>query len=152
LACELRIVLTGCAWRDLRRLDPPVAARILDALTRFVDKGILPMAREHSDGRRSPPDRRGHKRLHAVARSRSRIGRSSRASSGSYKTARGGKTCRNGFPRQVPAGDACGISWPTKLACTRSCFQGPSNSPVCKARRSFWSHEASRRFGGHCGA
>jgi mRNA interferase RelE/StbE len=33
------VVLTGSAQRDLRRLDPPVAKRILDALARFADTG-----------------------------------------------------------------------------------------------------------------
>jgi hypothetical protein len=33
------VVLTGSARRDLRRLDPPVASRILDALTRLADTG-----------------------------------------------------------------------------------------------------------------
>ena len=33
------VVLTGSARRDVRRLDPPVASRILDALIRFADTG-----------------------------------------------------------------------------------------------------------------
>jgi mRNA interferase RelE/StbE len=33
------VVLTASAQRDLRRLDRPVAARILDALTRFAETG-----------------------------------------------------------------------------------------------------------------
>lgn len=33
------VVLTASAQRDLRRLDRPVAIRILDALTRFADTG-----------------------------------------------------------------------------------------------------------------
>ena len=34
-----RVELTPSAQRDLRRLDPPVAKRILDALVRFADTG-----------------------------------------------------------------------------------------------------------------
>ena len=33
------VVLTASAQRDLRRLDRPVAARILDALARLADTG-----------------------------------------------------------------------------------------------------------------
>jgi len=33
------VVLTASAQRDLRRLDRPVAARILDAFTRLADTG-----------------------------------------------------------------------------------------------------------------
>jgi mRNA interferase RelE/StbE len=33
------VVLTASAQRDLRRLDRPVATRILDALTRLADTG-----------------------------------------------------------------------------------------------------------------
>jgi mRNA interferase RelE/StbE len=33
------VILVGGARRDLRRLAPPVAARILDALTRLADAG-----------------------------------------------------------------------------------------------------------------
>jgi mRNA interferase RelE/StbE len=33
------VVLTAGAQRDLRRLDRPVATRILDALARFADTG-----------------------------------------------------------------------------------------------------------------
>ena len=33
------VVLTASAQRDIRRLDRPVAARILDALTRLADSG-----------------------------------------------------------------------------------------------------------------
>jgi mRNA interferase RelE/StbE len=33
------VVLTASAQRDLRRLDRPVGARILDALTRLADTG-----------------------------------------------------------------------------------------------------------------
>lgn len=33
------VVLTASAQRDLRRLDPPVATRILDALARLADTG-----------------------------------------------------------------------------------------------------------------
>jgi mRNA interferase RelE/StbE len=33
------VVLTGSARRDVRRRDPPVASRILDALARFADTG-----------------------------------------------------------------------------------------------------------------
>jgi mRNA interferase RelE/StbE len=33
------VVLTGSARRDVRRLDPPVASRILDALIRLADTG-----------------------------------------------------------------------------------------------------------------
>jgi mRNA interferase RelE/StbE len=33
------VILTGSARRDIRRLDPPVAARILDALDRLATNG-----------------------------------------------------------------------------------------------------------------
>jgi mRNA interferase RelE/StbE len=33
------VVLTASAQRDLRRLDRPVATRVLDALTRLADTG-----------------------------------------------------------------------------------------------------------------
>jgi mRNA-degrading endonuclease RelE of RelBE toxin-antitoxin system len=33
------VVLTASVQRDLRRLDRPVATRILDALTRLADSG-----------------------------------------------------------------------------------------------------------------
>ena len=33
------VILTGSSRRDIRRLDPPVAARILDALDRLVTTG-----------------------------------------------------------------------------------------------------------------
>jgi len=33
------VILTGSARRDLRRLEPPVAARILDALDRLATTG-----------------------------------------------------------------------------------------------------------------
>jgi mRNA interferase RelE/StbE len=33
------VVLTPSAQRDLRRLDPPIAKRILEALARFADTG-----------------------------------------------------------------------------------------------------------------
>ncbi len=39
------VVLTASAQRDLRRLDRPVATRILDALTRFADTGQGDVAR-----------------------------------------------------------------------------------------------------------
>lgn len=33
------VVLTPSAQRDLRRLDPPIAKRVLEALARFADTG-----------------------------------------------------------------------------------------------------------------
>lgn len=46
------VVLTASAQRDLRRLDRPVAVRILDALTRLADsgQGDVTRLRGSSDG------------------------------------------------------------------------------------------------------
>lgn len=42
-----RVIISGPARRDLRRLTPAVAARVLDAISRFTETGLGDVIRLH---------------------------------------------------------------------------------------------------------